>query len=169
MKVLAVDMQGFSLETGFHPKEITITNGKQTNHYLLKPFKAYQSLSLKEKKQVCFEENNIHGLRYSSGYVDPDLLPDIVSNHLLDADIVYVKGHQKIKYLNEIFASLRPADTPTVINIETCADFGWRDVPVFERRIPQCINHSSNNGRREYLCSLTNASVLIDWVNKQLP
>ncbi|KAJ8939269.1 hypothetical protein NQ318_015227 [Aromia moschata] len=97
---------GFNLPE-FYPKEIAIMSAKHTAHYLLKPPFPYNTLTVELKKHVKYLEQSHHNLKYSDGYIDYNMLDTILQNDLLNADIVYVKGHQKEEFLKKSLLSLR--------------------------------------------------------------
>lgn len=171
MKVVAVDIQGFVLDKEFHPKELTIHDGNQTNHYLFKPPTSFNSLSDSDKKQVRFTERSIHGIHYSSGYIEYSAVSDIIKDNLLSANIIYVRGHQKIDYLRkklfEVIGFSGAAVYPYVVNVETFDHFAYPP-PKFQADIPHnCTHHMKPTGL--YRCSKRNCEDLFRWVYGFLP
>lgn len=162
-KVVAVDIQGFNLPD-FCPKEITFISGCQYAHYLLTAPTSYISLSDKDKKQVKYLERYHHGLKYNSGYVQYSMLDDILRNHLQNVDLIYVKGHQKLQYLERKMCELKTAETsPTIINVESwsvedCAE----PPPKFIKDTSYCFYHCNCNAK--YMCSLRNCIKLYNWL-----
>jgi hypothetical protein len=72
MKTVSVDIQGFNLKIKsykweFYPKEISTYDGCCLENYLLKPSTPFSELSSINKKQVRYDEEKIHGIRYSDG------------------------------------------------------------------------------------------------------
>lgn len=162
MKVVSINIQGFNLFSNekwfFHPKEVTVTNGLQTNHYLLKPMVEFKLLSRKNKKQVCFEEK-IHGLRYSSGYINFNEINNILMELLPEYDTVYTKGNQNYEYLKTVCEQLLP--NIKIINVET---LNLWEQPMFKNKPLMCLDHF-RSGR----CSTTHALVLHNWLQSYLP
>lgn len=165
MKIMIVDIQGFNLPD-FHPKEITFISGQQTAHYLLKPPVPTNTLNNQLRKQIKYLERFHHGLKYDSGYINYDMLDDILQKHLLNnnTDMVYVKGHQKQEFLEnklrELAESSSSSSIPTIINVEALVD-----VPNFIIDIPYCPNHLNHKS----MCSLRNCAKLYNWLYSSLP
>lgn len=173
MKLMVVDIQGYNLPE-FHPKEISFISGQQTAHYLLKPPFPSDTLNHQIQKQIHYLVNYHHGLKYSSGYINYDMLDDILRNHLLsgDVDMVYVKGHQKRRFLEDKICELTNSSsstfTPDVINVEALLDEEENNtipIPNFIKDIPYCFNHCNYNS----VCSLRNCTILFNWVCACLP
>lgn len=164
MKIIIVDIQGFNLPD-FYPKEITFMSGQQTAHYLLKPPFPITTLNNQVRKQIKYLENNCHGLKYDAGCIVYDQLDDILRNHLLNnnADIVYLKGHQKHEFLKNKLFELEeqiPSSAPDIINVENIID-----APNFIKGAPCCFNHINYKS----MCSLTNCNLLYNWLYLSLP
>lgn len=162
MKFVVIDIQGFNLlsaqnEWKFYPKEITITNGFQANHYLLKPPLEFKKLSARNKKQVRYEEKHIHGLRYSSGNIQD--IHDILIKLLSEYDVVYVKGQQKHEYLMGVCAQ----NHQNIINVE---GHEFWNIPTFKAQKPRCLDHLKD---KHYSCSNTNSSILYQWILNFFP
>lgn len=161
MKFIAIDVQGFLNPPNFIPKEIAITNGKQTEHYLIKPPLPFEMLSHDEKTQVRYLEQSHHGLRFSSGYIDYSLIPNLVRAQILNAnvDLIYVKGHQKVEFLKKLF-SIEELSSIKVINLED----GKCEMACSKTR-PLCFSHNL----KECVCALTNCWMLYNYVFSLLP
>lgn len=161
---MIVDIQGFSLPD-FYPKEITFISGQQTAHYLLKPPFPANTLSNQLRKQIKYLERFHHGLKYDCGYVNYDMLDDLLRYHLLNSNtnMVYVKGHQKQEFLENKLRELEqtsPTSIPDIINVENMVD-----APNFIIDIPYCHNHLNNKS----MCSLRNCTKLYNWLYSSLP
>lgn len=162
MKWIVVDIQGFN-HPEFYPKEISFINEQQQNaHYLLKPPVPYSTLSDDVKKQVRFLERHHHGLKYSSGCITDTDFDEILRNHLIDVEIVYVKGYQKHQFLEKRLSNLL-RETPSVVNLEF-SDLEL--VPNLCKDLPYCFNHTDN---KKYMCSLRNVFKLYNYLLIALP
>lgn len=157
MKFAVVDMQGFVIDDKFFVKELSISNGKQVEHFLFKPTTNYSKLSRSDKRTVNYLEKKIHGIKYSSGCVEYADLGTILQNYLTDFEVVYVSGHQKRDILLNNYKG--PIE---VINLE---NYGWTLPPKLEKKRPLCLSH---NGEA-VMCSVTNCKDLYEWVISFIP
>lgn len=145
-----LDIQGFQLDNNeFIVKELAIRIGQQLNHYLFKPPIPFNKLTDRERRTVSYVERKIHGLRYSSGYMEYTELRKIL--HAINVDTIYVKGHQKYRFLRQ--CRLRPE----VVNLETDMP-----QPKMDIGIPACLNHRHGYFR----CSINSVNILYNLLNK---
>ena len=163
MEIALVDIQGFMVDGEFIPKEMTIRIGKKTSHFLFKPSVEFSSLSREDKKMANHVERNVHGLKYSSGYVDLNELDQILRDNLQQTNIIYVRGHQKIQFLQRKCAELEM--TNHIVNLEDFDNSWWQPI-TFQQSIPPCMNHF-HGGR--FQCSLHNVDTLYNWLCNLLP
>jgi len=179
MKVLALDIQGFELAADCSPhpssdssplrffaKELAITNGTQTSHYVFELPRKYSSLSVRDKRQVNYVTHNIHGLQYSTGFVNYDRINDIIRQEIIYAavDIVYLRGRQKKNFLEEAFLEINLRPCPKIVNIETLNN--WDGPPKLECSIPVCMSHLTD---KPFMCSLRNCKIIHEWICNYLP
>lgn len=145
---LAIDVQGFAADGDFIPKELAITDGTKTSHYIFKPPRPFRKLSSQTKKTVRWLERYHHGLRWNDGVVDLAEVPVILRRFAALAHTIYVKGHQKLnflqQYINEDF----------LINLEHCK------IPNVRKEVPACFYHSNNN----CICALNNCVMIYNYV-----
>lgn len=167
MKLIVVDIQGFNLPE-FYAKEISFVDGSRSAHYLLKTPIQYSELNAEVKKQVRYLECFHHGLEYNSGYINYEVLDDILRDHLLNGtvDVVYVKGHQKHAFLEEKIHDLAENSFPVIINVENINEY-IKPPPNFVKDFSQCMHHSNNNFK--YMCSVRNSLELYHWLRLNLP
>lgn len=153
--MLVVDAQGFGVPDGFIPKELAITNGTQTCHYVFKPPCPFRALPSRHQKQVRWLENYHHGLRWSEGYVDLRKLPEILSAATNGEKIIYCKGIIKVQFLRKYLKS----DCVDIIDLnDEC------DVSLTRRKgVPSCFSHYLTDN---CACSLTFVQILYDYVEK---
>ncbi len=172
MKVLSVDIQGFNItsnnNTKFFAKEMAITNGHQANHYLFEMPIKYYSLSTYDKKQVNHATHQVHGLLFAKGYVNYEKIDDIIKEQMCDADIVYVRGHQKKDFLDEKISKIDDDGQrcPKIINLETLDATWTSSMTKFSRDIPKCMSHLTD---KNYMCSLRNCFVIHNWISDCMP
>lgn len=165
MAICFVDIQSFYTKNdGFIVKELCILKGNQRNHFLFKPDVNYNTLDGKDKLTVQRTED-YHGLKFNSGYVDYNLLDEVLKNHLADVDIIYIRGQTKYIFLKNKFNEF-DITKPNLINIERFDNsFLWADCPKIEECVPLCLNHVNNRGR----CVLNNCLRMRDWIYKCIP
>lgn len=163
MKLAAVDIQGYELSEGFCVKEMTFDDGNQISHFLFKAPREYETLSLNEKKIITHLENKYHGIRYSNGYIPYTELDNILSDLLSGIDLIYVKGHQKMDFLQSKILFLNMDISPQVVNLETIND--WNTLNLTLQR-PLCMSHK---GSGPWMCSMTNSKEIMKWVMNFLP
>lgn len=165
MKVLCVDIQGFNVNNEFLAKEVAITNGRQTNHYLFEMPAKYSSLSENDKKNVRYLTFQVHGLLFASGHVEYNKINGMIQDKICDADMVYVRGHQKKEFLDNILLDLNEGHLPKIINVENLDADAWNtSMTKFYLDVPKCMNHL-NDHKKKYKCSLRNCLVLYNWIS----
>lgn len=159
-----VDLQGFYLLDRFIPKELCILKGIQTNYFLFKPDLEFNALNRNDKTTVYHTED-YHGLKYTSGYVDYNLIDDILKTHLSYAEIVYVRGQIKYKFLLNKFSELN-ITSPLLVNIEKFDNSPrWENCPKIQKSLPLCLNHMKQEG----ICALNNCILIKDWIYDCIP
>lgn len=171
MKFITVDMQGFTIDNRFTPKEIVIYDGTKTSHYMFKSPKPFSSLSTNEKNQVKYLERNHHCLQFNSGYLDYCHLRSILQKQLLDicncgeVQRIYVKGHQKKQFLQEeIFNNLQDlVDSPINIIDMACVQSTFN----FSKGYPYCFGHRHYN--KPCMCAIKNCYDLHSYLCNLLP
>lgn len=145
MKIL--DVQGFFLDKKeFFPKELALFDGTHISHYIFKPPKKYSTLSVENKIQIHWLENNFHGLKWSVGYVPLSELTNILK-HETSNNIVYVKGLEKTRYIQNIVGSEFVEEYP-------------HTEPALHKilRKPSCFYHTIPYGH----CAIVNVKLLYD-------
>ncbi|CAH2010743.1 unnamed protein product [Acanthoscelides obtectus] len=108
-----------------------------------------------------------HGLRYEKGYVDYSLLNEILSSHLADVDMVYVKGQCKRQFLIDRLNDMQIIK-PNIINVEDC-DSRLTTTTTKCEKIEKCIPLSLNHDGVYGICALNNCLKIKEWVYKCLP
>lgn len=90
----------------FVPKELASYDGKRISHYIFKPPIQFSHLSIENKRQIRWLENNFHGLRWSVGWIDPNELSNILHLESIDNINIYVKGLEKTKYIQNYLGEI---------------------------------------------------------------
>lgn len=160
MKLAVLDAQGFQVNGEFVVKELAISNGQQIGHFLFKSLANFSSLSRSDKKSIKYLEDNVIGIRYSSGFIQYEELNNILKNCLKDIAILYVNGADQFNFLTKKFDELNICGMK-MINVE---NYGWTP-PVYETVFPSCICHDGN----QRMCSLSNCHYLYGWIMNFLP
>lgn len=164
MKLVALDVQGFNVlyDNGaveFHAKEITISNSLQASHYLLKPKVQFSTLTRYNKKEVIKAEMD-HGLRYSSGYIEYNLIAEILDRVLSDCDVLYIKGKHAARFVQDSATTSHFK----IVDIDTLNV--WHK-PSFKDQKPSCLDHIDCNSKVQ--CSKTNCFEIITWLKEFIP
>lgn len=147
----AIDLQGFTIDKKFHPKEVAIKINNQINYFLLRSRKSYRELSCKEKTTVNYLEEKHFGIPYDLGFIDYSNAQQIIKDTVSSASIVYVKGSQKCKYMKTVL------DDIIVVDITYC-----ENTPKLDRNIPTCTNHKLTF----CACALRNVDLIYKWAEK---
>ncbi|KAK9720156.1 hypothetical protein QE152_g22239 [Popillia japonica] len=147
-RFLVIDIQGFNVPE-FIAKELSITDGSHSIHLLFKPPIPFLKLEEKIRKNVKWLEKNFHGLRYSCGHVELNLLPSILKRICPLYDAIYVKGHQKLEYLKKYLPS------SNIINLEHYAN-----APVLNKRNVSCFYHTVYKSS----CTVSNVDMLYNYL-----
>lgn len=149
--ILFIDMQCFNIPA-LTPKEISFTyDGINIYNYLILPKENYQLLCRKTQHTIRWLENNYHGISYNSGYIKYDNIHEIFELH--DADLVIVKGSQKIDFLQTYYKN--------IINVEFQIN-----CPKFEKQLNRtCFYHNKLNVPY-VMCSKTNVKSLYNYVQE---
>lgn len=151
-----VDIQGF-YAPDFLPKEICIVAAHSSFmwHCMIRPPTSYERLPPHLKKHVDYVTENIHGLHWDLGYtLEVDAL-NFLKNTLKHADRVYIKGSERVKYLEIILK--RP-----VI-----------DLDMFDYRGPRALNESDYSSCSKYThrcsrlrCAMKKALMYRDYLRR---
>lgn len=165
MRIAVVDIQGFYIQKELHPKEITIQINYSANHYLIKPSLPFQGLSLGDKKTVLYAEK-YHGIHYSSGNVNYSEINNILKKHLANIDIVYLRGNQKVDFLNRKCEELNLiCDVLDISKFDSDCRFENAPPPKIEvTKKPICLNH-----RIPARCTSINCQTISRWIYSLLP
>lgn len=151
LRVVVIDLQGVLLNHGFMVKELAIGDAERVNHYIFKPHVPYNRLDAGERRQVHWLEDNHHGLHYNNGSINSNEILNILNQFTRGVDLIYVKGHQKIEFLQK-YLSIR------INNLEN-----YVNVPVFNKTNTNCCMYHRNVFN---ICSLYNLNVLMNYLRE---
>lgn len=149
-----VDIQGFTSNGEFIPKEIAILSksGNKLQHYILEPPVSWNDLSKACKKEANWLLRHYHGLYWDSGCGKFKETLALVTDILSPASKIYVKGLRKKKYLeNQI-------NLPTSVEVIDLIQYPSLKTANFTHFT--CFEHSS-----PYMCALRNVFVIQNWLN----
>lgn len=122
-----VDVQGFKIsEKTLSPKELAAYDGNTLSHYIFRAPFPFETLPQHFQKQANWLVNNHHCINWDEGFTPVFLFPKIVERLLRDADVVYVKGNEKAKFL-------RNYTSKHIIEIE--------EQPALSAAKPSCMYH----------------------------
>lgn len=146
---LVIDIQGFNAPS-FTPKEMSISDGVKSIHMLFKPAVPFRSLLPCNQRQIIWLENNYLHLKYSWGLVDLKDIKSILCSISSSYSVIYVKGHQKVRFLNSILDI-------EVMNLEDVDN-----VPNLVKTDKACFYHKKDCTS---MCTEHNVKILLDYVN----
>ena len=157
--ICIVDVQGFYVNNKFIAKEVAVLRGLQQQyaHFVfLPPQNVYPDF-----KHRHFVENYIHGLEWNSGYVPYELLQNVLQVVTKDNSEVYVKGHEKMKYMqsllkNKRVINLEAFDCPSLKSIKN--NYKFQCNGIYNNYV-KCFFHKSP----VLNCSLLNVIMLMSW------
>lgn len=150
---IIVDLQGFkNYKNEFIVKEFAIATQEYTKIFLIKPPYSFTSLSLEEKKQICWIEKH-RGYRWSEGYVDYREFHRIIKTYLKEKKII-LKGCEKIKWVQDLCD-----ENNTIIdisclgapNLNTLCELYCKDTLLYN-----CFTHKK-------ICALKNVLCIKKW------
>lgn len=148
---IIVDLQGFkNHKNKFLVKELCIATQEHTHIFLIKPPYPFGTLTVEEKRNVRWLENN-RGYRWSEGYVDYREFRRIIKPYFKDRKIV-VKGEEKVKWIKEL------CDHDNIVNI-SC-----KEIPNFNTLYNlYCKEDSFNCFIHKKYCALKNVLCIRKW------
>lgn len=160
MNFAVVDIQGFIVNKRFFPKELTIQIGDAIGHYIFRPQTPFVELSERDKADVRLLERH-NGHRYSSGYVEPRYLKDILWRALRHTPTIYLRGRLKASIVREALSS---SVVCRVINLGEDVE-KFKDAPKIEPTYkPMCLDHDSAWAAR---CTINNCRRISEWIRSR--
>lgn len=146
--MIIIDLQGFEAPH-FVPKEMAITDGERTAHYVFKPPCPFHELTLSQQTTVNWLTRYHHGLRWSFGNTDLREIEKILSVVTSRDSTIYCKGKIKSDYL-------RNHTTLPVIDLDdrmSEEEFLEKMAPLRHWK-PPCFSHILNYCR----CAINNVN-----------
>lgn len=150
---LILDFQGFKDNNNqFVIKELALVSmdGRCMQHWLVRSPFQFNNLDPKYKRQSNWNTANYHGISWDHG----DITIQDLHRHLapmLDGSVVYVKGLEKCKYIQEFFGSCYVFDLEDYPSLRKLEDAGI-----------YCFYHKNAN----FCCSLNNVLRLFKYYYK---
>lgn len=142
-----IDMQGFTLLSGFRVKELAISDGYSISHFLFQADVAHEKLNKRERRQIAWEQNNLHHLNYDYGYVAYNRLREILLEHTCEAEVIFVKGSQKETVLRDLL----PETKTVIINLQDNLN-----CPLLSTSQNSCVYHNNSFSN----CAIENVKLI---------
>lgn len=141
---LVLDVQCFKSENNkFIVKELAAFDGERISHVVFKPPYPFDMLSADLKKQAQWLTNNYHCIEWWKGSTPGHYFSKIIADITSSAERIYVKGCEKVVYLQEYIA------TPII---------QFDEKPTLLKSTPKCFYHS-----HDYcMCALSNVFYLYE-------
>lgn len=156
-----VDVQGFkSMSNEFIMKEICIASVQSDyiDNFTVRSPTCYQRLSPQLQKRVDYIYYNIHGLHWDWGYTDPRVVVAQLKDTLKNADKVYIKGSERVKFLDFLLGRTVP-----VFDLDI---FDYKGESSLDKnKYPSC-RHSPTLHSELGRCALKKAYMYRDFVRK---
>lgn len=150
-----VDVQGFKrIYNTFVVKELAVARlgeDVQPTVYLFQPPHDWHLLSARYKCENSWLTRNYHGMNWQDGEIPYEEFEDILKSSVRGAKKIYVKGLDKVKWLEYII--------PKACNIEV---LGCPSLAKLHKEDP-CSNHNLEICRHSN-CALRNVIALKTWL-----
>lgn len=157
-----VDIQGFKVNKNrFMCKEFCLIDGAETFHAIVKSWYPQEKLLSHYKRQIDWLAKFFHGLTYECGDMHIDELTKIVYPKLV-GKTVYVKGIDKIKWMQEIFRKCGEINCKNFEDLDYEMNHEIDYVTCKYHRVTVCK-------WRQHRCAMSNALKLQDISNKNAP
>ena len=152
-----VDLQGFKRpENNFILKELAIISvndsSEQPTTFLFQPPCPWSDLPIRYMCMNAWLQRNCHGIPWNSGDVPYEKVGEILRNNLQHADIIYVKGLEKIKWLKNFIG-----ESYNIVNLD---DFDYPPLRKYRTK-SSCPHHRSVS---EFNCAMENVKLLKSWL-----
>lgn len=150
-KFVIIDFQWYRFNgNGVVPKELAICDSDyRVGHFVFRPFTSFGCLAIKDREVARYLFNNYHGIMWNDGFMPLTSFDDIVISFCYDADVVYVKGYEKVQFLKSIISNKQIVDV--------------KEAGKIMPGKPSCIFH-----RLDYcVCALTNVYKLYDYIESK--
>lgn len=152
------DVQGFKYSNNkFIAKEISaicLQDEHVVTHLFEPPF-AWNKLSPKDKATNNWLTRHYHKLRWNNGFLPYHLMEDVVKSMLQEANLIYVKGEEKKRWLREVIGG-----GTAIIDLH---DAGCESLSTLShgRVSVSCAYHEDDT---KYICARKNIEMLGAWV-----
>jgi len=155
------DLQGFLIRKDFAVKEFAaLKEGHVLSHYIFEPPYPWDILSRPERHQAIWLTVKHHGLRWDDGMVPYKMAKSLITKAVMgttttsDNIIVYVKGHEKREWLQDLLHD--ETRRVYVENIEA----HYKDIESLDKldvtHTFRCQKHVKN-------CALQNVFKIFNW------
>ena len=154
-----VDLQGFFVRGKFIVKEFAaLGDGFELSHYIFRNLMPWHRLNNADKRQASWLLTHYHGLQWNDGIISYDMAKKLITTTLTKNEtspVVYVKGHDKRKWLQNLLLDDAREDI-YVENIEAhYEDIGSLNEMDVTHTL-RCTQHVTN-------CALQNVFKIFNW------
>lgn len=151
-RYIILDIQGFMVNDGeFVPKELaSYDSDDRISHHVFQPSHSFSSLSSKYRNTANWLMLHHHCIEWNDGFVPLSQFDHIIRYLTRNVQKVYVKGSEKIKFLQNI-VPIR------IIEVD-------EHVRKFSKGTPMCTFHRG----RVSMCALSNVHYLSTIVDSRL-
>lgn len=159
-----VDIQGFKSNTNrFVVKEIAIVTRNTTFHDIIKSTpSSFSELDEAHKKQVKWLTYNFHGLKWNWGSITLQELRKKIEQ-ILNGKVAYVKGENKIKWLQQIFGfNCRLCQIVDIEPLNCALSLSLNNGSTYEK-FQICKEHIAVKHGKRCHCALKNVHILENW------
>jgi len=156
-----VDLQGFRIRRDFVVKEFAaLKKGHVLSHYIFVCPYPWDILSKSERHQAIWPIENHHGIQWEDGMVLYWMVETLITKAVMgtpstDDDIVYVKGHEKREWLQDLLLE----DARRAVYVENIVAH-YEDIESLNKldvtHILRCQKHIKN-------CALQNVFKIYNW------
>lgn len=116
-------------------------------HFIFKPPFDFYELNLSHRREAAHVTLNFHHLDWNDGFVEYKHVIPIIRSCLANADEIFVKGYEKVKYLNSILPR------------KVCYNIENLDCPNFKAmKANKCLKNSCSP------VSSLNVAVMKEWL-----
>ena len=156
-----IDIEGFQVKNKFYAKELAVVylSDLHTAQWIFKSPFPYTEITDKDKSTVYYCEKHLHGIRWSRGHIDYNLLTPTVASVCKSGDIVYAKGRQKKEFLQRIVPEGVDVRDLEEIN---CPRFEQLKVHEIEKRCALTSHQRSSH------CALRKAFAFSNWLQSKV-
>lgn len=167
-----IDLQGFKDNSNrFIVKEFALLTNNLKFHDIIKSPAII--LDEKHEKQAKWLTENYHGLNWCCGNISLSELRNIIQPILLNKT-VYLKGQEKVKWLQYILGFNKKNNTTAKVNIisletNNCLISLHKGDTNHQKKYHVCKNHRSNKNEKNPIChcAMKNVLILNDWYIKE--